>query len=105
MANFLLPLGLGVLGFMGQQSAAKAQTAGAEAATIGAQSQKELADYMLGRKRNYYDPLEEKYVTPNLVRRVTEGPAWAPQAGFWAKSLASKMAFPTEDVEGKPRGM
>lgn len=93
--SWLLPLALGVLGFSGQQSAAGAASKAAEGTQEQIALQKELQDYMLGKRREMYDPIERDVLLPKLTARATSEPAWAPQAGFWARQLGSKMSFPT----------
>ena len=90
-----LALGLGLLGFAGQQSAAGAQARAAGQTQEQIDLQKELQDYMLGKRKTLYDPIERDVLLPKLTARATSEPAWAPQAGFWARQLGSKMSFPT----------
>lgn len=102
MANWIIPLGLGLLGYSGQQQTARAQTRASDLEAQAAAKQAEIADYMLGKRRDVYDPIERDVFLPAMVKRAQEAPSWAPQARFWSSQLASKMAFPREDKPARP---
>lgn len=95
--QWLLPLGLGVLGFMGQQKAAETQTEATKVGKEQVELQRELQKYMLGKRKEVYDPIETKTLLPGLVRRATTPAPWTGQAGSWAKKLGAEMTFPTTD--------
>lgn len=98
--SWLLPVGLGLLGFFGQQQAAQAQNRATDVAAQGAAGNQAIMDYMLNKRKNVYDPIETGILLPALQRRATSTAAWVPQAKHWGESLGAKMAFPTTD---KPR--
>lgn len=98
--TWLLPVGLGLLGFMGQQSAAQAQNRATDAASQGMQSNQKIIDYMLNKRESLYDPIEKNVLVPRMVARAQSEAPWIPQARRQSQSLAAKMAFPTTD---KPR--
>lgn len=98
--TWAIPVGLGLLGFFGQQQAAQAQNRATDVASQGAEANKAIMDYMLNKRRDVYDPIETGILLPALKRRATQKAAWVPQATRQAQSLGAKMAFPTTD---KPR--
>lgn len=103
MASWLLPLGLGVLGFAGQQQSANAQNQANQIAGQSAESQRRIADRMLQRSTDIFDPIMDQTVLPRLTARATGTPPWAPQAHRQARSLAARMAFPRTDLNEGPR--
>ena len=92
--QWLLPLALGYLGYRGQQQAAQTQAKATEGITAQAARDAEMQAYMLGKRKELYDPIERDVVLPGLVSRAKTAAPWAPQAGFWARQLGSKMSFP-----------
>jgi len=95
--QYLVPLAVGWLGYQGQREAAQSSQSAAQAGAEASAAERARTEYILKKRREVYDPIMERTVLPKLQSRATSQAPWTPQASFWSKQLASKMAFPRTD--------
>jgi hypothetical protein len=82
-----------LLNFLGQQQAGNQAAAANALGEKQMEAQNRIVDYLLGRRRTLYDPLEEQEILPRITERIRNTPFYAQDWLRQARQLRRPMSL------------
>lgn len=92
MSPWVLALGA-ALNFLGGQQATSQQSEANQIAGRNVALQERVMNYLLGRRQQLYDPIEERTILPGMQARATQSPWFAGEWLGQARRLRQPMRF------------